>query len=208
MTKVKICGITNLEDALLSLNLGADALGFNFVETSSRYLLPDQAQRIIDGLPENTYKVGVFVNMEEFRVAEYLDKFRLDAAQLHGDESDEYIDELKRHTDKKVIKAFRVGPNFRKAQIKECRADAILLDAYVNDKYGGTGVAFDWDVAAKLSEFTPELFLAGGLNADNVADAIRTVKPYAVDVASGIESLPGKKDPKKLETFIRNAKNA
>ncbi len=208
MVKVKICGITNLEDAQLSLKLGADALGFNFVEASPRCLSPEQALRIIDGLPENALKVGVFVNMEEYRVDECIDLFRLDAAQLHGDESNEYIDELKRYTSAKVIKAFRVGNEFSHALVTDCKAEAILLDAYAKNKYGGTGETFDWEIAKEMVTLTSELYLAGGLNPDNVADAVRAVRPYAVDVASGVESSPGKKDPKKLEAFIRNAKNA
>jgi phosphoribosylanthranilate isomerase len=208
VTKVKICGITNLEDALLSLKLGADALGFNFVEGSPRCLSPEQALRIINVLPESAFKVGVFVNMEEYRVDECIDLFRLDAAQLHGDESNEYISELKRYTAEKVIKAFRVDTGFSDALVRNCKADAILLDAYAADKYGGTGETFDWEITKKFASFTSELYLAGGLTPDNVAEAIRIVRPYAVDVASGVESSPGKKDPRKMESFIRNAKNA
>jgi phosphoribosylanthranilate isomerase len=208
VVEVKICGITNLEDALASIEFGADMLGFNFVEGSPRCLSPESALKIIDRLPQNAGKVGVFVNMEEYRVDECIDLFRLDAAQLHGDESNGYIDELKRYTSAKVIKAFRVGNEFSYALARDCNAEAILLDAYAKDKYGGTGETFDWEIAKEMATLTSELYLAGGLNPDNVAEAVRTVRPYAVDVASGVESSPGKKDPKKLEAFIRNAKNA
>jgi len=112
MVKVKICGITNLEDALLSLEFGADELGLNFVESSPRYLSPEHALQIINGLPENAIKVGVFVNMEEHRVDECVDLFRLNAVQLHGDESNEYINELRRYTRGKIIKAYRIRSGF------------------------------------------------------------------------------------------------
>ncbi len=208
MTKVKICGITNLEDAIYSIDAGADELGFNFVESSPRYLSPEQALKIIEGISENVTKIGVFVNMEGYRVDECIDLFRLDAAQLHGDESNEYIEELKGHTTAKVIKAFRIGNEFDHALASDCKAEAILLDAYSKNKYGGTGETFDWEIAKKFATHTSKLYLAGGLNPENVAEAIRVVRPYAVDVASGVESSPGKKDPKKLEAFIWNAKSA
>ena len=208
MTKVKICGITNLEDALHSVEFGADVLGFNFVESSRRFISPQIALQIIDELPNDVMKVGVFVNMEDYRVDELIDLLTLDAAQLHGDESNEYIAGLKEYTREKIIKAFRVGSDFREDLLRDCKADAILLDAYSDHEYGGTGETFDWEVAKSVSSFNPEFYLAGGLNPDNVAEAIRKVLPYAVDVASGVESSPGKKDPKKLEAFIRNAKNA
>lgn len=208
MTKVKICGITNLEDALLSLQLGAEALGFNFYENSPRHITSQRALQIVKELPESAIKVGVFVNMGESRIGELVDLLGLTAVQLHGDEDGKFAKDLKQATTATVIKAFRVSQNFVANDIADFEVDAVLLDAYSPDQYGGTGDSFDWHTAQAVKQFTSELYLAGGLTSENVAEAIRTVRPYAVDVASGVESSPGKKDPRKLEAFIRNAKSA
>jgi len=208
MTKVKICGITSLEDALLSLRLGADALGFNFYEKSPRYFPPQEALQVMNELPKETVRVGVFVNMERSTIGELVDLLELTAIQLHGDEDSGFAKDLKHETGAKVIKAFRVSQDFAADVVAEFEVDAVLLDAYSPHHYGGTGDSFDWNTAREVREFTSELYLAGGLTSENVANAIRTVRPYAVDVASGVEFEPRKKDPVKLEAFIRNAKRA
>jgi phosphoribosylanthranilate isomerase len=208
MAKVKICGITNIEDARLAVALGADMLGFNFYEQSPRYISPQEARRVIGDLPKETENVGVFVNMEESRVVEFVDLLGLHAVQLHGDENNDFVSHLRTETDAKVIKAIRVGPGFQARSIANYETDSILLDAYTKGQYGGTGERFEWSIAADAVGFVPELILAGGLTPDNVAEAVRSVRPYAVDVASGVESAPGKKDPAKLEAFITNAKQA
>jgi phosphoribosylanthranilate isomerase len=208
MTRVKICGITNLEDALLSVRLGADAVGFNFYGRSPRYITPKNALQILKELPDNTLTIGVFVNMEECRIGEFVDLLGLSTVQLHGDEDRMFVKELKHYTDAKVIKAFRVSRAFLPNEVSDFEVDAVLLDAYSPNQYGGTGDRFDWATAQRVKQFTSELYLAGGLTPENVGEAIRTVRPDAVDVASGVESKPGKKDPAKLEAFIKNAKNA
>lgn len=208
MTRVKICGITNLEDALLSIDLGADILGLNFFEKSSRYVSRRNAAAIIDKLPDEILKVGVFVNMETYRINEFVQLLKLDAVQLHGDESAGFVSELRRETDVKIIKAFRVPSDFMIERVLEFQAETVLLDKFSAEQYGGTGERFDWKIAHAVKELNVEIFLAGGLTPENVAEAVQNVRPYAVDVASGVESSPGKKDPKKLEAFIRNAKNA
>jgi phosphoribosylanthranilate isomerase len=208
MVKVKICGITNLEDARLALELGADMLGFNFYEKSARYISPENARRLIEDIPNDTENVGVFVNMEEYRVGEFVDLLGLRTVQLHGDESADFVSNLRCCTNAKVIKALRVGSDFSVESIQESRSDSVLLDAYARGQYGGTGESFEWSIAADAAGLVPELILAGGLTPENVTEAVQTVRPFAVDVASGVESAPGKKDPAKLEAFIRNAKQA
>jgi phosphoribosylanthranilate isomerase len=206
MTKVKICGITNLEDAVHAVNSGADALGFNFYWNSPRYVLPDAAAEIIRDLPDEVMKVGVFVNEERGNISALVDLLNLDAVQLHGDENAKFVKELRSETDAKIIKAFRVGPGFNRSTVQDFEADFVLLDAYSTDGYGGTGESFDWKRAIDLPDV--RFFLAGGLSPENVAEAVKTAHPYGVDVASGVESVKGKKDPKKVEAFIRNAKSA
>lgn len=208
MTKVKICGITNLEDALLAVEFGADALGFNFYEKSPRYISPQIARRIASDLPYELMKVGIFVNLAAYRIIEFVDLVGLTAIQLHGDEDSDFVKKLKRNTEAGIIKAFRIGSNFPASSIAEYDVEAVLLDAYTAGEYGGTGERFDWKTAHAAKDLTSQLYLAGGLTPENVVEAIRTVRPFAVDVASGVESSPGKKDPKKVEAFIRNAKNA
>lgn len=207
MTRVKICGITNLEDAMLAAEFRADALGFNFYERSPRYIGPNEAKLIAMELPEQIMKVGVFVNASIETIVDVSHTVGLDLLQLHGDETGEQVDRIKKKTQKDVIKAFRISDGFSSNAISDFDVDAILLDAYSPDEYGGTGKTLDWELARSLS-VGRLVYLAGGLDAKNVADAIKVVRPFAVDVASGVESHPGKKDPKKLEAFITNAKNA
>jgi phosphoribosylanthranilate isomerase len=194
MTKVKICGITNLEDALLSAKFGADALGFNFYKKSPRYILPEKAREIIENLHEEILKVGVFVNETLENVAEIAKTANLNAIQLHGEETPEFCRELKLKTSLEIIKAFRVSPDFSPEDVLKYEVDAILLDAYNPKEHGGTGETFDWEIAKKVRAIFPKMYLAGGLNHENILRAIQETKPFAVDVCSGIESEKGKKD--------------
>jgi phosphoribosylanthranilate isomerase len=202
MTKVKICGITNLEDALLSAKFGADALGFNFYKKSPRYIEPEKAREIIDQLPEKILKVGVFVNETLEKVAEISTIASLDAIQLHGEETPEYCGEIKLKTNLEIIKAFRVSPEFLPEDVMKYKVDAILLDAYNPKEHGGTGETFDWEIAKKVREIFPKMYLAGGLNHENIWTAIRKITPFAVDSCSLLESKKGKKDELKVLNFI------
>ena len=197
MTKVKICGITGVDDALMAVEAGADALGFVFFEKSPRNVDPEQAQRIVAALPPFVQAVGLFVNAPIERVNAVARQCRLDVVQLHGEESPDYCDQVER----RVMKAFRVrGPESLEG-LSDYRVAGYLLDAYAPNAYGGTGERFDWDLAAAAKRHGP-IILAGGLTPDNVAQAVRQVQPYAVDVSSGVESSPGRKDPEKVRRFI------
>jgi phosphoribosylanthranilate isomerase len=207
MTKVKICGLTNLEDAQLSAKFGADALGFNFYPKSPRYILPETAREIIEQLPAEILKVGVFVNESLEKIAEIAQTAKLDALQLHGEETPEFAKELKLKTNLEIIKAFRVSPDFKPEDVLQYEVDAILLDAYNPKEHGGTGETFDWEIAKKVQEIFPKMYLAGGLNQENVSSAIIGIEPFAVDVCSGIEIEKGRKDQHKLTLFLLNAKN-
>jgi phosphoribosylanthranilate isomerase len=204
MTKVKICGITNLEDALLSAKFGADALGFNFYEKSPRCIAPENVREIIEQLPEKILKVGVFVNESLEKIAEIASVAKLDALQLHGEEMPEFARALKAKTGLEIIKAFRVSPEFKPEDVLEYDADAILLDAYNPKEHGGTGETFDWEIAKRVQEIFPKMYLAGGLSQDNIANALLRVDPFAVDACSCLESVKGKKDKPILINFICN----
>lgn len=206
MTKVKICGITNFEDALLSAKFGADALGFNFYEKSPRYILPEKAREIIEQLPESILKVGVFVNESLEKIAEIASVAKLDALQLHGEETPEFVRELKQKTNLQIIKAFRVSPEFAPEDVLQYDTDAILLDAYSPKEHGGTGETFDWEIAKKVQKIFPKMYLAGGVSADNIATAKRKLKPFAVDSCSCLEIEKGKKDKVKIINFLSNIK--
>lgn len=206
MTKVKICGITNLEDAELSVKFGADALGFNFYQKSPRYITTEKTIEIIEKLPENVLKVGVFVNESLEKIAETAKIAKLNALQLHGEETPEFAKELKLKTNLEIIKAFRVSPTFQPEDVLQYEVDAILLDAYNPKEHGGTGETFDWEIAKKVQEIFPKTYLAGGLRHENIGIAIGDVKPFAVDACSGIESQKGKKDKIKLINFVTKAK--
>ncbi|MGD9564353.1 MAG: N-(5'-phosphoribosyl)anthranilate isomerase [Pyrinomonadaceae bacterium] len=208
MTKVKICGITNLEDARLSVEFGADMIGFNFFAGSKRFVDAEYAESIAERLVTPVTKVGVFVNQSIEDILDAEGIVELDVIQLHGNESSDFVSELRTKSFAKIIKVFRVGPNFRTVEIDDYAVDAIMLDSCSNTEFGGTGETFDWRLAAEVATVAKDFYLAGGLNSANVAEAIRLVKPYAVDVASGVESSPGKKDPKKVEAFIKNVKSA
>jgi phosphoribosylanthranilate isomerase len=206
MTKVKICGITNLKDALLSVKFGADALGFNFYEKSPRYISPEKAREIIEQLPKEILKVGVFVNENLKKIIESAESAKLDAIQLHGEETPEFVIELKEKTNLEIIKAFRVSSEFKPENVMEYKADAILLDAYNPKEHGGTGETFDWEIAKKVQQISPKMYLAGGLSPENIANAIFKVRPFAVDSCSLLECKKGIKDSKKVKEFIFAAK--
>jgi phosphoribosylanthranilate isomerase len=206
MTRVKICGITNQDDALLSVQFGADALGFNFYRNSPRNIQPETAAEIIDKLPDSVMKVGVFVDESVENIVTIANVAGLGSIQLHGDETPEFIDDLRSKTNLEIIKAFRVSGDFSPRDVLRYDVDAILLDAYSPDEHGGTGKTFDWNTAKLFN--CRSLYLAGGLSPENVADAIRTVRPFAVDACSCLEAGKGVKDPEKLRRFIENAKNA
>jgi phosphoribosylanthranilate isomerase len=206
MTQVKICGITNWPDARLAVDLGAAFLGFNFCPKSPRFIEPPAARRIIARLPKDVCAAGIFVNERPDVVDSIGYQARLDFAQLHGEESPRVVAELARAYG--VIKAFRVKPRFRiTALARYGDSSAFLLDAFEAKQHGGTGRTFDWTVAAKAKKYG-FVFLAGGLNPGNVAEAIRAARPYAVDVASGVEASPGKKDPAKLRAFLETVQAA
>jgi len=202
MTKVKICGITNLEDALLSAKFGADALGFNFYEKSPRYILPEKAREIIEKLPQKILKVGVFVNESVGKIAKIAKIAKLDAIQLHGDELPEFVRKLKEKTKLEIIKTFRVSENFKPEDVLIYEADMILLDAFSAKNYGGTGETLNWEIAKKTRQIFPKMYLAGGLSAENIAKAIEKVKPFAVDACSLLEREKGLKDLQKVKEFI------
>jgi len=204
-TKIKICGITNIGDARLSAELGAFALGFNFYKKSPRYVTPDAAYRICEELSAGVLKVGVFVNENLNEILEIAKAVRLDAVQLHGEESPEFSAKLKRSSDLLIIKAFRVSPDFVAEQVLGYDVDAILLDAFSKNAHGGTGHTFDWRIAKSVSASFPKMLLAGGMSAANIADAINTVAPYGIDACSGLESSPGVKDVGKLREFFAKA---
>lgn len=210
ISKVKICGITNLEDALQAVECGADELGFNFYSSSQRYISPEKAGEIIARLPASAKSVGVFVNEPVESLLEIIQFADINMIQLHGDERITYITEVREKNRLPIIKAFRVDPTFSVDDALSWPIDFALFDTHSSQNYGGTGETFDWEhFGAEICLLFPKsAYLAGGLRPENVAEAIQTVRPYAVDVASGVESSPGKKDPNKVEEFIRNAKNA
>ena len=203
MIRVKICGITRKEEALQAVRCGADALGFVFFAQSPRYLDPQRAKSIIAALPPFITTVGLFVNEVPAQIREIASLCGLDVIQLHGDETPQQcqVDGYR------VVKALRVRDEESLAAADEYPVAALLLDAWVPDQYGGTGRTFNWQLASRLAR-RRAVILAGGLNPENVAAAVDEVRPYGVDVSSGVESSPGCKDPGKLAAFIANAKNA
>jgi phosphoribosylanthranilate isomerase len=203
--RVKICGITNLDDALAAVNAGADALGFIFHESSPRYVPVNVAAEIVCALPPFVATVGVFVNAAEGVVRKTVAECGLDTVQFHGDETPDFC---RRFSPLKVYKAFRVHNRESLHPLPGYLTDAWLLDGFVADKPGGTGTRFNWDLALEAKKLGRPIILAGGLKPENVADAVRQVQPYAVDVSSGVESAPGKKDPWKVRDFIAAARAA
>jgi phosphoribosylanthranilate isomerase len=204
MVRVKICGITNAADALAAVDAGANLLGFNFYAKSPRRITEDEAAKIRPQLPKKVEAVGIFVNAPPADVAALCKSLKLNAAQLHGDENPEAVADVARSVP--VFKAFRVEPDFRLETLDEyAEAFAFLFDAAHTGQYGGTGRTTDWDVARRAA-LGHRIILAGGLNIENVAAAVRIVRPYAVDVASGVESKPGKKDHGRMLEFIREVR--
>jgi len=197
MVRIKICGITNLEDALMAVEAGADALGFVFFQGSPRCISPENAEAIIRCLPPFVQTVGLFVNEELATVNAVADRCGLDIVQLHGEESPDYCGAVTR----RVIKAFRVKDAATLDAMTDYRVAGCLLDAWSPAAHGETGTTFNWDIAAAAESRT--IILAGGLTPENVAEAVTTVHPYAVDVSSGVESAPGKKDAGLVRRFIR-----
>jgi phosphoribosylanthranilate isomerase len=198
--KVKICGITNWTDAKRAIAAGADLLGFNFYPGSPRYITPARARRIVRRLPKGVAAVGVFVNETEDRTIEIARAVGLDYVQLHGDESPASVARIARTLP--VIKAIRVRKPFRGSQIAPFkRVGAILLDAFDRRARGGTGKTFDWALARSAKRYG-RIFLAGGLTPENVGEAIRIARPYAVDVCSGVEASPRKKDPVRMKNLM------
>jgi phosphoribosylanthranilate isomerase len=204
MIRVKICGITNAADALAAVEAGANLIGFNFYVKSPRHVTEAEAAKIRRQLPKKVEAVGIFVNAPVTEVIALCKSLKLDAAQLHGDESAEVVAAIASATP--VIKAFSVEPDFRLETLGEYpEAFAFLFDAAHTGQYGGTGHATDWDVARRAA-VSHRIILAGGLKVENVAAAVRIVRPYAVDVASGVESKPGKKDHDRLREFIQEVR--
>ena len=197
--KVKICGITNYQDALAAMDMGADLLGFNFYPESPRYIMPEKAAEIINKLPGFIDTAGVFVNALIENINEINNLCNLDWVQLHGDEDPEFCRSLLSHN-VKTMKAIRVKnqTDIEKAEI--FFTDAILLDAFDPQKYGGTGLTFDWNIIGHIGK---RVFLAGGINPDNAARAVK-FGVYGIDVCSGIEAEPGKKDHKKMKKLFKN----
>lgn len=197
MPKVKICGITNTEDALWAAECGSDAIGFIFYNKSPRYIEPDKAKTIIAALPPFIITVGVFVNEDYNDIRDIADLTGIAAIQLHGEESPSYCNLV----EGKLIKAIRVKNEKSIETMKKYDVNAFLLDSFNKDSYGGSGLTFDWNLAKKATEYG-KVILSGGLNPDNVTEAIKKVGPYGVDVSSSVEKSPGIKDKKKVKEFI------
>jgi phosphoribosylanthranilate isomerase len=201
MVKVKVCGITSYEDANMAIELGVDAIGFNFYHKSPRYIAPAVAREIADKLPPFTSVVGLFVNETNLDVVRSVSEMvKLTIIQLHGNEGPSYCSQLQPW---KLIKALRVGDGFDVSHVRAYPVSAILLDSYSADAYGGTGSLFDWGMAVQAKQHARRIILAGGLTPENVVSAIRTVKPYGIDVCSGVESAPGRKDRVRLQQFMQ-----
>lgn len=202
MTKVKVCGIRSLEDALAAAEYGADALGFVFYGKSPRYIEPEEAAAIIEKLPPFVTPVALFVNAHEDSVRAVIRVTGIEVIQFHGDERPDYVSSFSQRT----IKALRIKDEQSIADMHSYDVNAILADAYSPDAYGGTGKTFNWDLLSGI-QASERIILAGGLGPENVAEAIRKVSPYAVDVSSGVEASPGVKDHDKLRRFIEEAKS-
>jgi phosphoribosylanthranilate isomerase len=208
--KVKICGITNLEDAQAALDAGADLLGFNFYAKSPRFVSPGVAYAIVERI-RSSHRVptliGVFVNSGLEEVQSILQAVNLDLAQLHGDEPPEFLEQLN-GCGFKALRPISTGDaeaNAARYILHGSKEPTLLVDAYRKDQYGGTGHVGDWSIAAKLAQRYP-ILLAGGLTLENVAEAVRQVKPWGVDVASGVEASPRRKDVEKMREFVAQAK--
>jgi len=202
IVKVKICGLTNYDDAVAAMDMGADLLGFNFYPVSPRYITPEQATDIINKLPGFIDTVGVFVNASIEHIHETNAVCQLDWVQLHGDEEPDFCRALLSHN-VKTMKAIRVKNQADIERADSFFTDAVLLDAFDPHKYGGTGLTFDWNVIGHISK---RVFLAGGINPDNAAEAVK-LGVYGIDVCSGVESGPGKKDHRKMKKLFENIRH-
>ena len=200
--RVKICGITSADDARAAVGAGADALGFMFYEPSPRCVTPEQAAAIIAKLPTHVAKVGVFVDADEAAVRTTAAMAGLDTLQFHGSEPPEFCARFELRT----IKAFRVKDSGSLGQLPDYETDAWLLDSYVQGVPGGTGERFNWDLAVEAKRLDRPILLAGGLTPENVGEAVGQVTPYGLDVSSGVEAAPGRKDAAKVAAFIASAK--
>jgi phosphoribosylanthranilate isomerase len=199
IVKVKICGLTNYEDAAAAIDMGADLLGFNFYPKSPRYITPKKAAEIIKKLPGFMDVAGVFVNESIEQINETQNLCQLNWIQLHGDETPQFCKEfLSRNV--KVMKAIRVKDQTDVERAEDFFTDAILLDAFDPEKYGGTGISFDWNIIGHIGK---RIFLAGGINPDNAAEAVK-LGVYGIDVCSGVEAEPGKKDHRKMRKLFEN----
>ena len=200
---VKICGVTNLDDLMCAVESGADAVGVNFFPGSKRYVTPEAAAKLLATIPPTVQRVGVFVDPGKNEVEEILEKVPLDVLQFSGNESPLLLSGYKI----KMFKAIHVANETSLNSMRTYKVDAFLLDAYSDGEFGGTGKVFDWSIAAMAKQWG-KVILAGGLNPENVAEAVRSVKPYGVDVSSGVEAQPGKKDHNKIRDFILRAREA
>ena len=197
ITKVKICGITNYDDAMAAMEMGADMLGFNFYRKSPRYVRPEQAAGIIKRLPAFIDVAGVFVNSSLDEVREIAAQCQLDWIQLHGEENTEFCGWLA-YDSAKTMKALRIKTADDLRQVDNYSTDAVLLDAYDPKRYGGTGMTFDWNIIGRIER---RIFLAGGINPSNAVAALE-LGVYGIDVCSGVEAEPGKKDHQKMKALF------
>jgi len=210
LVKIKICGITCAQDATWAANLGADFIGLNFFKDSPRKISPQNALEILKEIPPFVSSVGVFVNEDIKNIVKLVKKLSLSLVQLHGEETVEYCRQIKEAVPGiKIIKAFRIKDEtvFDSMRPYLEIADYFLLDVYVEGIAGGTGATFNWDLALKAKELGKPIFLAGGLTPENVQEAVDKAKPFAADVASGIERSPKRKDYDKMKDFINKAKS-
>ncbi len=199
MVKVKICGITNLEDARVSVAAGCDALGFLFYKKSPRYISVQKAKEIIKDIPKNIIKIGVFVNATEKNIKEVAKECGLDILQFHGNESPEFCKKFKRY---KIIKVFRIKNRSSLKDVLKYKVFAYLFDTFSKSKLGGTGKKFNWKLLKSIGKIKKPIFLSGGRNKGNVKRAIKTVKPDWGDVSSSLEIEPGKKDHRKSRELL------
>ena len=202
IVKVKICGITNYRDAAAAVDMGADLLGFNFYRKSPRFIPPEKAIEVINKLPAFVDIVGVFVNAGLEQIRETISRCQLDWVQLHGDEDPQFCQSF-RSVNVKTMKALRIKDRDDIQQAENYFTDAILLDAFDPERYGGTGLTFDWNIVGHIGK---RIFLAGGINPDNAVAAVE-LGVYGIDVCSGIEAAPGKKDHKKMRKLFENIRH-
>ncbi|MCX7661954.1 MAG: phosphoribosylanthranilate isomerase [Candidatus Omnitrophica bacterium] len=200
MLRVKICGITNLEDAKLAQSLGADALGFIFYKKSPRYIDPEKVKSISGNIKKGTLKVGVFIDEKRDKILEIAKYCSLDLLQFHGNESPEFC---KHFREFRTIKAFRIKEKVSLEEISKYDTDFYLFDTFVRQTPGGTGKTFDWSILKRIREkIKKPIFLSGGINVDNLEEAIKTIKPEWLDVSSSLEEMPGKKSAIKMKKFF------